>query len=338
MQPSRHPVRLTLFLAGLVLLVAGLAVAWKPPAKEYHGTIYYADYHGVWKVQLPGLEKTRLASQDLVDPFHMELSPDEQWLAYTDTRDHFQTDQPPVLWVLSTQAGTPVRVAEDVWIGTFWLANNQLLYRVRAEQGTFLFDPSTGQRQPAERWSRAFARCWTWLHATGREDLLQSCPPDDALRGYLRIVDLAGSHPITITEPYDWADHVQWSPDGDRVLFRDGMGSFEKLYVWNRQEGAQRQVIGEVSHQGYEFGSLTWSSDGEWATFTSHDDWYAVELSTGRVIPFGPIVPLGMAYKMVWSPDSRAILTPLTPPGQSEALWTGTPMAFEFRLSIVGIP
>ncbi len=307
MRPNRLLVSGIVVLVTLVVFAAiGLMTLWSPPASGYRGAIYFADRFGVWKMRFPELEPVRLASQDLFDPWGLTLSPDQQWLTYW-TYDYTNSQRPGnAQWVLSTQGGTPQKVNRFLGQGGDWFKPHQLVYL--DEGGAFLFDPASGRRERAERWEPAMGACCKLIDPSGREAVLQA--PGDVSRGYLRLLELNGRAPITITEPYGLGVDVEWSRDGEQVLFEDGPMGKSKLFVWRRSDGMLRQIVGEVSQQARDFMDLAWSPDGRWAAYgetKGGSPWYAVEIATGRVYPIGTEFS-HYGTLITWSPDSRAIL------------------------------
>ncbi len=319
-------------LAIIMLWVVSCQSAQIPLAREYRGTIYYVDGEGVWKLKLPSRETIHLSGQRTLFPWSLIISPNQQWLAYTDSEIDNAGREWMSLWVISTQGGDPFRVSSNISIphGS-WLGSNQLLYR--DDQSAWVFDPVSRKRQNAAGWMPNDG-CFAWVNPTGKNEFLESCPPVERGRGFLRITDFDKTHPITLTEPFGVNDSVQWSSDGENVLFMDGPLDYEKLFIWSRSDRRMRQIIGDASQRDFTFGDISWSPDGQWIIFTDNGkDLFVIKASTGEVKSFEGFVS-AIGTRASWSPDSDAIVISSNRIGM---LRMNDP-DFQWDLFVIGIP
>ncbi len=312
-----------------------------PPA-GHRGAIYYAYRKGVWKVKLPSLETTQLSSTGPDSPVFIKVSPNGRWLAYVDEPYDRQENRylPRQLWLLSTEGGTPVLVSAAVSSLVNWWNDNRLLffdYDGGRDRFPVAYDPETHIRSSAEEWKRF--QCIVRFNPANPREALEDCgsgPSNADERGYLRVVNLDSRSPVTVTEPYVRTES-QWSRDGKQVFFSEmpyQLFGIPKLFIWNREDGRLRQILGQVSSEGYDLDDLVWSPDGKWiAAHGKANDLCLVRVADGALTCM-PHAISEVGIPDTWSPDSSALLLKTNRLGNWDP---GSPPPF-WDLFIVDIP
>ncbi len=214
------------------------------------------------------------------------------------------------VWLLSTQGGTPFMVVEGFSAGyTFWLSDGQLL--AHDDAGVFTMDPQTRERHADLRWESLNLRylCDPVPNPVRATEVLEGCwenRPHRERQSYLRILNVDGRPPITITQPFQSSDAF-WSADGEKVLFDGGSVYFSRLFIWNRADGRLTQILGQYATRDYKDLDLSWSPDGRWLVFDGvANDLCVMTIATGDVDCF-PHYVAPSTQSALWAPDSMAV-------------------------------
>lgn len=289
-----------------VLLMA--CYSWSPETpQKVTGTIYFADNRGIWKLKPPDNNSVLLANHNFLLVDYLSLSPEQRWLAYAGAQRDETGKVFERLWIIPNQGGEPLEVSRDVILPSINWINGELLFK--EGQSTFRFDPTNGRRTVVEA-IKYPTDCYVSLSPTNIDTRLESCGPSEISPGYLRVVTVNSSQPITISQPYKNNDSAQWSTDGQTILFMDGVLDYEKLFLWALKSGQMRQITGEISQNNYTFSDLSWSPDNKWVAFEgakNGNDLCVSIIVTGEVQCIQDIVSV-LGQRIVWSPDSRAVL------------------------------
>jgi len=308
-------------LVGLIAMGASCQVAPIASPEENQGTIYYQAGTSIWSTKLADGQTLLLA--DEVPDSRLYLSPDQKWLSYIVYIVEGE-ERTMSLWIVSAQGDSPpLQVSPEMrMLESNWLRSGLLLYteypdfRVDPDTGrpewgsgtTYTFDPETGTRRLAPQLQPRLtdhSRCGAFLTPAGYDDMAEACAQPD--NGFLRVVGIDGSHPITIAASYP--GEVEWSGDGEELAFTgyDVDGKWQ-LAVWDRHDGNVRQIARADARGGYDFGDLSWSPDKQWIAYNGGgNDLCVIKVEDGQVTCFRGYVS-AVGTKPAWSPDSRAIV------------------------------
>jgi hypothetical protein len=319
--------RVELLMLFVIVVLVSSKCGSTPSPNEYRGTIYYAGDNGIWKMTLPDKEISLVA--DVRITTGLNLSPDRKWLTYYDSisRDGEWLSS---LWVVSVQGGEPIQVSDDVpWIASSWedewLRYTELSdfhtdpdkgYAVPSHSATYVFNPETKERRleseigsPPEPAVAQPGDCQRLAIApANHDDAVEKCLDAEG-SGFLRVINLDGTNPITI--PVHFKDGaVAWSNDGEWLAFGGGESQpgMPRPFLWSRRSDDIWQVGSETTQSDYIFSDPVWSPDNQWLAFnSSNESLCVVEVENGDIKCFkGYLSAIGTAPE--WSPDSRAII------------------------------
>ena len=316
----------------LILLIGLAVISTKcksdPSPRVYQGTIYYGDNEGLWKMTLPDGKPSLLTSM-LVIP-GIGMSPDQKWLTYYSStlKDNQKTHSS--LWVVNTQGGDPIQVSREVplvmpvrwkdgWLhytelSDFQVDPNHASYAAPGHSETYAFNPETGERRLESESSpqstfnsdvcqrRAFA-------PAKYGDVAERCVDTNG-NGFLRVVKLDGSDPITIPVACG-NEAVIWSGDGEWLAFggNDSQGAAQ-VFIWGRRNESVKQITGRDVQEEFFFTAPSWSPDSRWLVFqTRRADLCVFEVDKDDLQCFEDYVSHYGAMP-AWSPDSHAIILP----------------------------
>lgn len=325
--PKIH-LRWLALLISLVAISAGCKSALSP--REYTGTIYYTDNKGVWKMTLPD-RKTSLLTDKPGLP-GLGLSPDQKWLLYYDSDSQDKDGRwLRSLWIVSTQGGEPAQVSHAVpliWPGGWekgWFRYTELSdfqldpklgYATPRRVEAFAFNPETKERRLESSSASAPlpptdspGSCRKLAFAPPKyDDVAEKCMDANG-NGFLRVVKVDGSSPITIPVTYGDGALI-WSGDGEWLAFGGSKNSqgLSQPFLWNRWSRSMKQIRAVDSQEEYSFDDPRWSPDSQWLAFLNWpDDLCVVKAQTGAPKCFkGYVSNYGTPPE--WSPDSRGIL------------------------------
>ena len=126
---------------------------------------------------------------------------------------------------------------------------------------------------------------------------------------------VGGGDVVTLRTPFKQAYLLNVSPDGSRLLIRDGEPTEPEgpLWVMPAVGGAPLRLGAVVAHDG------AWSPDGKRIVFASHEELYvaASDGSNPRTLATTP----GRAFWVRWSPDGARLRFTVMSPQGSKSLW-----------------
>lgn len=261
----------------------------------------------IWVINPDGSGETNLTNTTDVQEFRPEFSPDATQIAY-------DTGFGGGVWLMDADGSNRRLLADGVGHAT-WSPDGTMIAAAFSPEGIKVFRTSDGQlldtlTAPGD--NAYYYPAWRPTAPAGVIDIAVIKFLDT---GFRDIVRLTGSGEVDVTGTpgnYDEGQWLDWSPAGDRILYRFTSNTEGGIIAVNLSGG--KELVQDAAATGEGGGGQAFSPDG--GTLVYDDGGGGGSMMFTKPLPAGASVPLATGANPSWGVGAEQLKVDLTGTGE----------------------